>query len=631
MLRLWSLRNFKSYKHLDNLRLSNINVIAGANSSGKSTIIQSILLLKQSLQYGSPDRPVALNGPLLRMGAFQDLRNNEATGEAVSYNFEFDVAEERAGRTDASPWFRELKLSNYPKGKSEIQTINVKFSLTEEDQQFGVFQTALPSTTTLLMPDLSVSASSQDGDDPIKKSEIILNRRPPSADGKENQSPFEYDVELDLATEEMLLEDLPDAEIIGAFTRSFLPSIIGIEYDRGAKDADNFVRDLFTPRAVLSSRPTDFLASELPQEALDLIRDWYHEVGESELPLTNEEPSDVELVERLQFLIRRNSPSRQRTLLGEGQTQHSNPAVWFAEHISTLRAEVTDILRNKMGGQRTVIGKKARDIERSSDFLTAFFQEGVRYLGPLRDGPRPVYQPEALESETDVGYKGEHTAAVLDANRFHRVEYRRPPNETLDEDYALYSESAAAPLNRAVNEWLVYLGVAEDVVTTDAGVYGNRLQVSTDKYGQLHDLINVGVGVSQVLPIVVMALLAPKGSLLIFEQPELHLHPKVQARLADLFLALALDGKQMILETHSEYLIDRFRLRVALSETDSVRPLVNMLFSEKSSGQTNLRSVELNEYGGVLDWPSDFFEQSQKDVSRILRATAKRRKAAKTK
>ena len=68
-----------------------------------------------------------------------------------------------------------------------------------------------------------------------------------------------------------------------------------------------------------------------------------------------------------------------------------------------------------------------------------------------------------------------------------------------------------------------------------------------------------------------------------------------------------------------------------MSETDSVRPLVNMLFSEKSSGQTNLRFVELNEYGGVLDWPSDFFEQSQKDVSRILRATAKRRKALKTK
>ena len=220
---------------------------------------------------------------------------------------------------------------------------------------------------------------------------------------------------------------------------------------------------------------------------------------------------------------------------------------------------------------------------------------------------------------------------MLDTNRYHRVEYRRPPNETLDEDYALHAEIAVASLNSAVNEWLIYLGVAEDVVTTDAGVYGNRLQVSTDKYGQLHDLTNVGVGVSQVLPIVVMALLAPKGSLLIFEQPELHLHPKVQARLADLFLALALDGKQMILETHSEYLIDRFRLRVALSETDSVRPLVNMLFSEKSSGQTNLRFVELNEYGGVLDWPSDFFEQSQKDVSRILRATAKRRKALKTK
>jgi predicted ATPase len=272
------------------------------------------------------------------------------------------------------------------------------------------------------------------------------------------------------------------------------------------------------------------------------------------------------------------------------------------------------------------VGREPKDIERSSEFLRRFFQEGVRYLGPLRDSPRPVYQPEALESETDVGYRGEHTAAVLDINRRRQVFYRRPPVENLEDDYANVAAQHNAQLHEAVVEWLVYLGVADDVVTTDAGVYGNRLQVSTDNQGHLHDLTNVGVGVSQVLPIVVMALLAPKGSLLIFEQPELHLHPKVQARLADLFLALALDGKQMILETHSEYLIDRFRLRVALSDTDSVRPLVNILFSEKANGQTDLTSIDLNEYGGVLKWPKDFFEQSQKDVSRILRATAKRRK-----
>jgi predicted ATPase len=124
-----------------------------------------------------------------------------------------------------------------------------------------------------------------------------------------------------------------------------------------------------------------------------------------------------------------------------------------------------------------------------------------------------------------------------------------------------------------------------------------------------------------------MALLAPAGSFLIFEQPELHLHPKVQARLGDFFLALALDGKQLLLETHSEYLVDRFRLRIALSSSDKVRHLVNILFSEKVGSSSSLEPVEISEYGAVLKWPKDFFEQSQRDVGRIVKAASGKRRS----
>ena len=202
-----------------------------------------------------------------------------------------------------------------------------------------------------------------------------------------------------------------------------------------------------------------------------------------------------------------------------------------------------------------------RAIDAASDFIKDFFRDGIRYLGPLRDVPKPMYQLEALESTTNVGYRGEHTAAILDLNGDRLVYYHNPPNEFSETEYVALSERRRGSLHDAVVEWLTYLGIADEVITTDAGVSGHRLQVSMDRSGQLHDLTNVGVGVSQVLPIVVTALLASPGSFLIFEQPELHLHPKVQARLADFFIALALDGKQTLLETHSEYLIDRIRLR----------------------------------------------------------------------
>src|ERR1700734_1652050 len=98
MIRRWRLKNFKSFRDMPPLEMSHINVLAGANSSGKSTIIQSILLLKQTLQYGSENRSLTLNGPLLRLGSFDDVRNFEATDEDLEIGFEFELsASELAG------------------------------------------------------------------------------------------------------------------------------------------------------------------------------------------------------------------------------------------------------------------------------------------------------------------------------------------------------------------------------------------------------------------------------------------------------------------------------------------------------------------------------------------------------
>ena len=74
-----------------------------------------------------------------------------------------------------------------------------------------------------------------------------------------------------------------------------------------------------------------------------------------------------------------------------------------------------------------------------------------------------------------------------------------------------------------MTDWLIYLGVAESVVTIDKGKLGHELKVVPPGLSQPHDLTHVGVGVSQVLPILVMCLLADPDTTLVFEQPELHL------------------------------------------------------------------------------------------------------------
>lgn len=108
---------------------------------------------------------------------------------------------------------------------------------------------------------------------------------------------------------------------------------------------------------------------------------------------------------------------------------------------------------------------------------------------------------------------------------------------------------------------------------------------------QPQDLTHVGVGVSQVLPILVMCLLAEPDTTLIFEQPELHLHPKVQTLLGDFFLSMSPLGKQCVLETHSEYLINRLRFRAAASNSYVIANRIKMYFVEKYGDSSSFRPV----------------------------------------
>jgi predicted ATPase len=165
--------------------------------------------------------------------------------------------------------------------------------------------------------------------------------------------------------------------------------------------------------------------------------------------------------------------------------------------------------------------------------------------------------------------------------------------------------------------------------TGDRGKIGHELQVRTPGIEKFHDLTNVGVGVSQVLPIVLMCLLAPVGSLLIFEQPELHLHPKVQTRLADFFISIALAGKQCLLETHSEYLVHRLRRRIAEAPGEQLTALSKLYFVEREGGRTTCRQVDITKYGAIVDWPEDFFDQAQTEAEMILSAASGKRSAEK--
>jgi predicted ATPase len=137
----------------------------------------------------------------------------------------------------------------------------------------------------------------------------------------------------------------------------------------------------------------------------------------------------------------------------------------------------------------------------------------------------------------------------------------------------------------------------------------------------------VGVGVSQVLPVLVMGLAADPGTVLLLEQPELHLHPAVQQRLGDFLLACSRTGRQVIVETHSDHLVTRLRRRIAEDDADSVVNQVAIFASRRSGGVSEFTSLAVNRFGGFDSWPEGFFDDGPRDAQFLLEAGMRKQRA----
>jgi predicted ATPase len=242
-----------------------------------------------------------------------------------------------------------------------------------------------------------------------------------------------------------------------------------------------------------------------------------------------------------------------------------------------------------------------------------FFRDRIVYLGPLRQDPQVVYKTAPVGAAGFIGTKGEYLATILHASRAREV---LSPTE----DGALERMSLAD----AVNVWAGRLGIADAIQTRDLGRLG--IQVSVRRGGiPPVDLTSVGVGVSQLLPVIVMCLLARPGSLILLEQPELHLHPALQQRLGDFLLACARSGRQLIVETHSEYVVSRLRRRIVEDDTGQLLNTLAIYFAEQTDDASEFRRVPLNEFGGLEAWPVGFFDQASTESRQILEAALEKR------
>ncbi len=227
----------------------------------------------------------------------------------------------------------------------------------------------------------------------------------------------------------------------------------------------------------------------------------------------------------------------------------------------------------------------------------------IRYLGPLREYPRRYYAWQGKHSP-GVGQHGEEMVTALFSGR---IQLR--------------------PTEEQIPKWLQRLDLIDSyrlnpIPNTETGY---EFLVRKYKGGPEVRLTDVGFGVSQVLPVLVLCYYVPEGSILILEQPEAHLHPKVQSELADLLIEVVKNRKlQIILESHSEHLILRLMRRIAeeqISADDTA-----FYFCEMNEGTSEIERLNVDDYGNITNWPQNFFGDATGDLVEKTKAEMKRKK-----
>lgn len=652
MLIKWKLFNFKSVRNETELDMAPLTIFAGANSSGKSSFLQSILLVAQTLAHKVNSRSVVLNGSMTRLGQFDDLKSIDSDADQIVIGWTYNPSQQRPENFGidflTSPYFlfrgRELlssvkceiafdaKDSQVPREITQIQPLlfNTQLSVTTTSPDSGDQNYSLNIYRSQDIDSIKRKwLNTADENEPVPQYDDLFDDEslPQFSTGIKTYEMLQYDVSLDNESLADLREEIVSGEAVGCSLRHFLPERIALGVDMVSEDTQAIINVLTGERPHgMSHRYFSSRNIPVPQKVVDRI---------------------LEEAEYIDKKIERKILPRLETFLDQIPNLFGPQAVLLGSLHSALRKlhprdrrevyrqlsendEFEKLVRESSRAERPKQLKVIRyrpphAIGAASWYTDQFFSSSVKYLGPLRDEPKSLYPLSPTTDPSDIGLKGEHTAAVLELHKNRSVKYI-PTSAFADTE--INSQSITRPLVAAVVDWLQYLGVADDVESKDKGKLGHELTVQIAGTNRSHDLTHVGVGVSQVLPILVVSLLSDAGTTLIFEQPELHLHPKVQTLLADFFLSITQLGKQCVIETHSEYFINRIRFRVAAAVNQNPWvEAVKMYFVDRDEQGSSFHLVNINEYGAILDWPEGFFDQSQRETEAILRAALLKRRA----
>lgn len=598
MIKYWTARNFKAISDAT-VDLGNLNVVLGKNSVGKSSLIQSVIAASQYFGSQYPSAKFSFIGNAQDLGPASLVQNRRSIGGSMELAFKFseassildgeiamraEVPEQGADEMQISELlFRGSKLN--PLRGGDV-TCNLLGHVKGHHSRFYWYS----NPKSRVNVNLGFSLFS----DESYREQMMPSRQSP-LEGTYH-SPAWLEMHLLVLARQVGFHSIQNRT---AASRLRPESGISIEISL----LGDFLRAVERCKSAKYPAPAAF--TSVPENLKNPVNKLQISDALQTLLAHKEEVLQFEAQQRKTELSSRKKSFDPRRTLPRFLSMPENPnLIWTA--LVYLLAMDDDKRKNVHPEFNYLFELKQISSESTLDRYFAMLMNHtaiklsrkVKYLGPMRAvHPSEQRNGRSPSPIVPIGRGGEYLAHFLHTNH------------SVRDLYCLPNGAKKTTLSDALDAWLSFFDIGKTSSTSSSSWGASEYLLDGERTNQK------GTGVSQILPVILIALLSSPGDLLIIEQPELHLHPAQQRKLADLLVAFSEHGVQVIAETHSEYLVTRLRLLIATGKIKNDE--AKIIFAEtKGVGkkrQVHFKASAIDSIGKLDYWPDGFFEESLSD------------------